>query len=109
VAPADIQLIVADKDEEKVSGDVPSASNEGAAALLEEMAMKESVKSEGTADMAVQTGEKQLEVTKNAVTGEMEKATVYVDGKAQGEGSVVVTADGKEHVSGGSVVKDAPV
>lgn len=46
-------------------------------------------------DMAVQTGETQIE-TSDPATGEMAKHTAFVGGKAPEEGTVVVDEDGKE-------------
>jgi hypothetical protein len=96
--PAEIHISTAEEKEEKeetpaAKAEVPSTSEEEAS--LEKVATKDSV------DTAVQTGETKLQVTDPA-TGETETATAYVGGKAPEEGTVVVTEDGKEHVSSSS-------
>jgi Altered inheritance of mitochondria protein 21 len=49
-------------------------------------------------DMAVQTGELDISMMTDTATGEHEAKTVYLGGRAPEPGSVVVDADGTQHV-----------
>lgn len=51
-----------------------------------------------TEDIAVQTGELDIKMMTNTATGEHEDKTVYLGGRAPEPGSVVVDADGTQHV-----------
>jgi hypothetical protein len=87
--PAEIHIVT---EEKAADADVPPVTEETA---VEKVPTNESTKG---VEAAVQTGETKLETT-DAETGETEKAIAYVGGKAPEEGSVVVTEDGKEHIS----------
>ena len=63
----------------------------------EKLKIAASAKSESSADMAVQTGQQDIEFDDSAA-GEKEKATVYLGGRAPEPGTVIKTADGKEFV-----------
>jgi hypothetical protein len=89
---AEVHIASAEEEKPATTAEGASASEE---APLEKAATTESTKS---VDTAVQTGETKLEIT-NPETGEVDKATAYLGGKAPEEGSVVVTEDGKEHIS----------
>ncbi|KIW08311.1 uncharacterized protein PV09_01230 [Verruconis gallopava] len=92
--PAEIHI----SSEEKAAGEPLPATVAGTAVEdtpLENSASKDPAESTET---AVQTGETTLHST-DAATGEVTKATAYVGGKAPEEGNVVVTDDGKEHIS----------
>jgi hypothetical protein len=49
-------------------------------------------------DMAVQTGELDISMMTDTATGEHEEKTVYLGGRAPEPGSVVVDADGTQHI-----------
>jgi hypothetical protein len=90
--PIDIKLMAASKDPAKVSGDetvAPSTS--------EKVTTAESRSTEST-DTAVQTGELDISMMTDTATGAREEKTVYLGGRAPEPGSVVVDADGTQHV-----------
>jgi hypothetical protein len=49
-------------------------------------------------DSSVQTGQQDIHVTKDTLTGEKEHSTIYLGGRAPEPGSVIVDGEGTEHI-----------
>ncbi|KAF2429198.1 hypothetical protein EJ08DRAFT_698559 [Tothia fuscella] len=53
---------------------------------------------QSSTDSSVQTGQQNISVTKDTLTGEKENTTIYLGGRAPEPGTVIVDGEGNEHV-----------